>query len=728
MLRDLKLQDVYKSDLDNILRDFYFPALAVAKRYDRAVGFFSASTITHAAQALTAFVKNEGKIRLILGAFADPQDIEAVNEGLRVREVGAKLASQFLEGLEGLDDELFKRRFDALAWLVANERLEIKIALRKHGMYHDKVGIIADAAGDAVVFAGSANESAQALLPVLNSESINVFPTWRPELQSYFQPHMDSFLRLWDNKSRDTAVIDLPTAIRERLLTVARNLDYVPDPKEEAELAARLDPHIYKSSDTGKTESRMPTLPVSIGGNAFAIRDHQRQALNDWRTKGAFQGIFELATGAGKTITAIYAVVQMAKQIPGLTVVISAPYQDLADQWCEILDIFNIDPIPCYANRAAWSGRLSEAIHDIEMQTRPFTAIVVVNKTLKSEEFQNALQRVPGRQFLFIGDECHHHGSAAYASALPQNAQYRIGLSATPEHYLDDERNARLKSYYGDIVSRYTLKQAIEDKVLTPYNYFPRVVKLTGGESEDFVNLSNEIARQFGRDTGGGGLGGNTVLSALLLKRARIVASAANKLPALQSTLEGVKPQSHTLFYCGDGRIDPADVDDDIFDDHTAISDSGERQIEVVSQLLDKAGWRLSRFTAREGRRERDTILNNFRFGLIDALVAIKCLDEGIDVPACETAFILASSRDPRQFIQRRGRILRRSPGKHIATIFDFVAVLAEDASDEAGHAKKLIAAELERVAEFSSLAANRHQAYEALRPTLKHYGLEHMV
>ncbi len=152
------------------------------------------------------------------------------------------------------------------------------------------------------------------------------------------------------------------------------------------------------------------------------------------------------------------------------------------------------------------------------------------------------------------------------------------------------------------------------------------------------------------------------------------------------------------------------------------------RQIEVVSQQLDRLGWRISRFTSREPRREREGILANFRIGLIDAMVAIKCLDEGIDVPACGTAYILASSRDPRQFIQRRGRILRRSPGKESATIHDFVVILPAGYQDIAGHARKLIQSELRRVAEFNALARNSAHAYDILRPVLTAYDLEHVL
>ena len=604
-----------------------------------------------------------------------------------------------------------------LAWLVEQGRLDIRVALRPKGMYHDKIGIITDPSGDAFVFAGSANESAHALLPTHNYESIDVFPTWKEELDPYFTPHREAFERLWENRSRGTAVLDVPTAFEERLLETAQAMDGPPDAARELAITKRL--REQAEAEEAAERAKGPHLPTSMGGRPFEIRGHQRDALNAWREKGAFVGVFDLATGAGKTITACYAIVQLAKNIPGLTVVISVPYQNLADQWCEVLELFGIDPIRCYVSKSEWKDDLLATIHDIEMAAVPFAAVVVVNRTMKSDDFQSALKKIPESRFLWIGDECHHHSSQSFEGFLPQNARYRIGLSATPHHYLDDERNGRLTEYYGEIVYSYTLRQAIEDEVLTPYDYHPHIVELTAEEANEFADISNEIARRYAREASSSSM--SQGLTALLMRRARIIASAANKLPALEGVLAGSRPSKHSLFYCGDGTVES---DPESHDGEALVG----RQVEVVGQQLDRIGWRISRFTSREPRKERDRILTNFRLGLIDAMVAIRCLDEGIDVPACSSAYILASSRDPRQFIQRRGRILRRSPGKESATIHDFIVVLPSGYEDQQGHARKLIKSELKRVAEFSKLSRNAGDAYEVLRPVLTEYDLEHML
>ncbi len=723
MLRDLQYQGVYKSDLDNILEDFYFPALSVANQYDRAVGYFSASTISYAAQALSVFVKNGGQIRLILGAFSDAQDIEAIKEGHRQKDISEKIGAELLGHIVNVSDDLFQNRFETLAWLVAHGRLEVKIALRERGMYHDKIGIIGDKAGDKLVFAGSANESTHALLPTFNYESINVFPNWRPELEAYYKPHIESFERLWRNESRATAVIDIPTAVNETLISTARSLTYTPDPEIEAAIAARVRDKIH---GTTSTTSSKPKEPATINGRPFKMLPHQIAALDAWKAKGDFQGTFDLATGAGKTITSIHAIVKLSERVDGLACVIAVPYQNLADQWVDILSSFNIYPVRCYVSRANWLEKLRNVVHELVMGSRKFAAIVVVNRTLKSPEFQECIKQINGNRLLWIGDECHHHTSKAYEGFLPEHARFRIGLSATPEHYLDEERNERLADYYGEIVSRYTLKQAITDKVLTPYMYYPRLVELTEAEADEFVDLSEQIGRIMARQDGAKGIASNPQLTAMLMRRARLVGSAANKMAALDKAIEAVKPCPHTLFYCGDGTVESDEELDNESESESVAQ--GQRQVEAVSTLLHRRGWDVSRFTSRESRKERDSILENFRIGIIDAMVAIRCLDEGIDVPACSTAYILASSRDPRQFVQRRGRILRRSPGKELATIHDFVVVLPQDYETDSEYAKRLIKSELGRVAEFSSLSENRAEAYEVLSPILRNYDLEHLI
>lgn len=709
MLRDLHLKAVYESDQDDLLRDFYIPTLSNSIQYDRAVGFFSGSMLSFAAEGLSAFVAGGGSMRLIVGGELDEEDVAAIQSGYDNRILAERVGAKMLKLLDSIDDALFQTRIELLSWLVAAGRLDIKVALKRRGMYHAKIGIMKDANGDAVVFQGSANETVYALLPDFNFETLNVFKTWRPEFAEHFEPHIASFERLWKNRSQGTVVIDFPEAVRERFIRTAKRAR-IADPEKECALWEEALQR-YMPSPVQST----PKLPRTLGGRPFSIMPHQRRALEAWRASDC-QGIVALATGAGKTVTAIYAAVRFFESTPRQCLIVAVPYQSLADQWVENLRVFSIHAFACYGGVARWREDVAQALHLFAQGARPFVCLVVVNRTLGSEAFQQLLRNVPGDYMFWVGDECHHHASAGIGPSLPQSARLRLGLSATPEHYLNAEANARLSRFYGRVVDTYGLDQALEDGVLTPYRYHVELVDLTVEETERYFELSERIGRLLGSSRGGLG-DGNAELDRLLFERARLLGGAANKLEVLGRLLRGREPSPHTLFYCSDASVD-TDEDDSV----------PQRQVEAVSRRLHDLGWRASRFTARESLQERRMILDGFRLGDLQAMVAIRCLDEGIDVPACQTAFILASSRNPRQFIQRRGRILRRSPGKHFAEIFDLMVRLPSDFAKGSPTERSLLEEEFKRVAEFARLARNSGDVIETLMPLMVDYDLTHVL
>jgi superfamily II DNA or RNA helicase len=445
-----------------------------------------------------------------------------------------------------------------------------------------------------------------------------------------------------------------------------------------------------------------------LGDQAFQLFEHQKKALAAWR-KHSFQGIMALATGAGKTITSLYGATRMFEGLKRLFVVIAVPYQNLADQWCTVAREFNITPIQCYGSMESWHDDLRTTTELFNSRAQRFAVAVVVNRTLQSDAFQELLASIPGDHLLFIGDECHHHTTLSSASALPPHAAYRLGLSATPEHGFDTKADQRLQHYYGNVVARYTLAEALNDGVLTPYEYYVHPVPLTYDEAEEYFELSKRISMLLaqGIDVNDAE---NTYLEGLLIARARLLGSAQQKLGVLAGVLKDIPPTPLTLFYCGDGR-----VTDDVSGEET-------RQIDAVSQHLFDRGWKTCQFTARENLNARRAILDNFRIGDIDALVAIRCLDEGIDIPGCANAFLLASARNARQFIQRRGRILRKAPGKSRAYIHDFLVYNPFPVTPETLEAeRRLMDAELARVNEFANTALNPYDAERAIAALPRH-------
>ena len=718
MLRKLNLKAHYSSEEDNLYVDFFVPALSNAKRYRRAVGFFSLGVLLNAPAAMSQIVEGDGKIELIFGKLVSPDDFEAIKAGAAEPWSEAELP-RFEEIIANNPGGLLEYRIRLLAWLFASGKLEMKVAIRPQGMFHQKIGILEDTFDDVLSFSGSMNETMYALDPRFNSEEISVFKSWNAGQTEYVESHQGTFAKLWSGETGSfTVVSSLPEAIEAGLNLVAERFPGEPVPGEEGE---KVRAFIQGKSSQGDTK---PTVPSEMNGRPFGMRPHQLEALRSW-SQNDYNGILELATGAGKTITSIFAAAKTIQDNDGLVLVVAVPYQDLADQWCEELRLFNIYPLRCYGSRAEWEPQLQAYLARNRGQQKESMAIVVVNKTLKTTHFQRYAQQFDPERLFFIGDECHHHGSQSFAGRLLEGARFRMGLSATPFHYLDDDRNQRLKAVYDRSVYQYTLADAVKDKVLTPYEYIPVAVELTEGEAQDYVDLSDQIARIFAASKNGKSANSDDRLKALLMRRARLVGAAANKLPALQAVIEGqgdVEPYS--LFYCSDGRtaIDADDYDEIELDNVTA------KQRHAVAQMLLKKGVKVSPFTSDESRWQRREILSQFKRGETAALVAIRCLDEGIDVPACRTAYLIASSRNPRQFIQRRGRILRRAEGKDFAKIYDFVVVLPSGSLPIEQAGSDFLKNELGRVADFARNSLYPASSIEPLLPWLEKYGFEHMA
>lgn len=720
MLRKLQLQTSYTSEIDHIYADFFVPSLSACVSYQRAVGYFSLAVLLNTPTALSQIIERDGKVELIFGKLVSAADFEAIQHSSLDPWEGADLPS-----FEAMMDEqrggLLEYRVRMLAWLFKAGKLEMKVAIRPEGLFHQKIGILRDRFSDAVSFSGSMNETISALDPRYNSEEITVFKSWKEGQGEYVQNHQRIFDKLWSgNTGSSTIVTSIPEALEAGLNFVSEQFPEKPTVEAEDEKVRE-----FFLSRSGALRSR-PGVPESFNGKPFKMRDHQMAAIRSWASN-SYNGILELATGAGKTVTALYAATRLIEQNEGMALVVAVPYQDLADQWCRELAIFNIHALQCYGSRADWEHEFKSYLNRNRGQQKEFLAIVVVNKTLKTEHFQDLASQLDPSRLIFIGDECHHHSSEGYVEKMLPSSKFRIGLSATPFHYLDEERNDRLRAIYDRSVFTYTLADAVRDRVLTPYEYHPIPVELTLPESAEYLELSDQIARLFVQSKGSKDKQANQRLTSLLMRRSRLIGSATNKLPALNNLLEEQKRiDPYSLFYCGDGRtqIDSDELDDD----PDGADDLSVKQRHAVSQLLATRGVRVSPFTSEENRSQRREILRRFKEGQTEALVAIRCLDEGIDVPACRTAYLLASSRNPRQFVQRRGRILRKSEGKEYAKIYDFVVVLPEEYVSSSQDASDFLKNELGRVADFAQNSLYPTTSIQPLMPWLRRYRLEHLA
>jgi DNA phosphorothioation system restriction enzyme len=453
----------------------------------------------------------------------------------------------------------------------------------------------------------------------------------------------------------------------------------------------------------------IPTLPPTL-----QLRPYQQQAIANWfANKG--RGTLKMATGSGKTITALAIAAELYRKSkqqnkPLQGVLVICPYRHLVTQWAEEARKFGLQPILAFETVKNWQGELQSQLLAVLSGNQQFVTVITTNATLIRDSFQSQLQFFPKRS-LIIGDEAHNLGATRLESSLPQAIKLRLALSATPERYFDEQGTERLFDYFGSVLEpEFTLKDAIAAKALVPYLYHPVLVELTEPEIERYEELTSRIGRAIGI---GDITDDNEVLTALLMQRSRLVGAATNKINALRQIMSNRLQTSHTLFYCGDGSVEDE------------VAEESVRQLEAVTALLqDELNYRVRTYTAETSLEEREELRYQFTHGTLQGLVAIRCLDEGVDIPAIQTAVILASSSNPRQFIQRRGRILRSSPGKDRAELFDMIVIPPDLGRESWSTERSLLRKELKRFVEFADLAVNSGQARKTLLPLQERYQL----
>lgn len=687
-LRALKINDSYRTGSHNLVRDFYRPCLGVAVRYDRAVGYFTSTSLAAAADGLRPFLeRTESRMRLIASPALTDEDAEAIQAGYDLREVVRKAIDRELA--REVPDAV-TQRLQLLTWLIAHDRLELKLAVvrsrQRVGIYHEKLGMFSDG-DDTVVFVGSANESASGLQA--NFESLEVFRSWLSAESERVRRRLADFEALWSDNTPGLTVLEFPEASRQRLLSR------------------------YEPSAQGHDEFIDIESGISAGGfrnpQSLELRPYQKDAIRAWWDEDG-RGIWEMATGTGKTITALAALAALwnaVREDESLLVVVTVPFQHLADQWAVEAKKFGVTPILAYEGQGRWSGQFDAALAAQAGDRPQLSLVIAVNATFVSAAFQDRLRLVTGALAL-VSDEVHTAGATQMREALPESARYRLGLSATPERHLDTEGTKAIQAYFGRSVFQLELRTAIELGALVPYNYYPIIIELTEDELDEYVVLTKKIANALARAANIDPDDAPPGVELLLFQRARLIGSAANKINALREAIEPYKRDTHTLIYCADRTGEDPQLN------------------QVLSLLGRELGLHVNTFTAEEDRETRNSLLNRFAKGDLQALAAIRCLDEGVDIPATQRAFILASSQNPRQFIQRRGRVLRKSPGKKSANIFDFL-VSPPDLSDDPGVfelERKLVGRELLRAIELCDAAMNSAEALTRLRPIRDRYDL----
>lgn len=666
--RELELLPHYTKTRHDIADDFYLPVMEQAMTYDRAVGFFSSSVYVLAWPALKAFVERRGRMRLVCSPILSPDDVDALGEGYSER-VGEKVAGQLKEEVERmLADPQMERPTRVLASLVALGVIDVRIAFmgprtepEYRRLFHDKVGILRDSSDDTVAFLGSMNETWSGLSPDGNIESIDVSISWDGERDvQRIASYVEYFEDLWENRCKHVTVKPFPDTAREELIQAA-------DPKNWPDLVEDI------------ARELRPAQRVAESSSRAKLYHHQRTALQAWEQNGR-RGILEHATGSGKTYTATEAIRESLgkSEVP----IVFVPSQLLLRQWQKALEdsLADVKPSVLLAGDSHTKWRSERLLRIWTGQGTKPRIVLATMQTGTTPEFLGDLRQ--GQHLLIVVDEVHRIGSNENRKLLSVESGPRLGLSATPVRAGDPVGTEMVMSYFRGVVSRFTLSDAIAANILTPYMYHPHVVGLAASEQEEWARLTDRIRRLrlSQQKPGQSGEDKDDLVKRLQIERARVAKRALGKTDlAVRVMRDDYQNGQRWIVYCDDqGQLE---------DVVGALGRSGFDADEYHTSMKGDRGQTLRRFEVSGG-----------------ILVSIRCLDEGVDIPTVDHALILASSRNPREFIQRRGRVLRKAPGKHLAHVHD--ALVVADSPSESAYAS-LAFGELSRAIEFGRGAMN---------------------
>ena len=654
--KDLTIKSCYESGVDDIIEDYYVPVLGASVRYDRIAGFFSSSSLAVAARGVADFIANGGKMRLITSPRLNSEDIDIIK---KIADDSASLTLvDFGINVNNLENEFERNHVKALGWMLANGLLKMKLAvvynedgsicnnelISEKGLFHQKVGILQDTEGNELSFSGSINETAAAW--VNNDEEFKVFKEWT-DACDYYVRDKKRFDEIWNGERKNVKVYDLPNAVKSDIIRFSSDFDL-----ESVSLKK------YRST-------KLKNFDFKHDKNLFF---YQAEALNKWKSNN-YQLLFEMATGTGKTRTAIAGIKYLNQIRKRLVTIISTPQNTLSKQWKDEIEGQCLpfdESVVIDGSVSKWDSILVKLLLKNGAGMADHICLFTTHNTASSVKFTDVVEHnLPqGTDVLFVGDETHWLGARKLQKALMPSYKYRIGLSATPSRWFDDFGTSKLIEYYGNDNFEFTIKDALTEynpitgkHFLVNYHYLISKVSLNEIESNEYQDVSKKISKLWNMKDSDSDAA--VRLDRLLEKRANIIKNAEEKYTQLECILNELERR---------GRIE------------NLIIFVSPQQIDSVLEILADHNLMFHKLTEKEGTKvekrfgnksEREHIIAKFKSGDYQVIVAIKCMDEGIDIPTADVGILMASSTNPREYIQRVGRIIRQSPGKKSAQLYD---------------------------------------------------------
>ena len=727
----------YRPGEYNSPEKFFNDCLENSKEFDLQLGYFSSATISVLADGFASFISNGGRMRLVINHIVSEADKEAISKGIHGGIINCFDLTNF-ETLRQTFDEYQQQFFECLAFLIYDKRIDIRIIKprNKKGISHTKSGQFRD--GDSVTsFIGSANFTISGLFNNLEEIKIDRSDSVDKMVQKRIASQREEFDSIMAGQKRNIEYLspeNLISAIQsnfgdkaiEELLDVEKKLRKIKAERAIKERQELLD-IVCEDLDIE------PQFPYPSGP-----RKYQQKAFENWKENGQ-KGLFAMATGTGKTITSLNCLLEIYKRKGYYKAIILVPTITLFNQWEQECRKFNFNNIiKVYSKNLTWRDEVERIGFNEKYKTdqEPEVSYIIISTyaSYSREKVFKVLNGFDRRRLLMIADECHNMGSGSLVKRLKEIPYLRrIGLSATPERQFDENGNKKLNEFFGTsehYTYEYSMGEAINNGVLCKYMYYPHLVRLNEVEMQAYIELSHKIARYFNFNT-------ETFdhiddeLKKLLLIRKQIIHKADNKLAAFQNIIRKRFDEKgnlkYSLIYVPEGNKpdyvggnDDFDLTEDIGDDNNA-----EHLINQYTKVVTEVDEHVTVRKFTSGQRDRETILHDFAEGKLHVLTSMKCLDEGVDVPRSELAIFCASTGNPRQFIQRRGRVLRTHPDKIMAELHDLVvAPEINPFSDCYRMEQSLLRGELKRVINFSQLSENPSCSELELRDVLDHYGL----
>ena len=700
MLRDVNFKHSYSSGYDEP-KEFFTEALIESSTFDLGLGFFSSSGIRSLAYGFALFIANGGKMRVVINHILSKEDKLAIENGQKhlIDDFENRILSDIAKLTQTLsrEDEHF---FRCLSYLISINRIEfIATISTKGGLGHDKYGVFTDEEGHKVAFIGSANFSHSAL--ELNGETITVFTS--PDDDKRISEYQNLFERSWENDTPHLIHIpieEVKTFISESFPKTSfeqlfGNSISLRENDSDNDFSKPLPQRVLDRIEFKEREPRFP-FPEE--------RPIQIEAYKAW-IKNGLNGVFAMATGSGKTVTALNCLRKQYKENGFYKAIIVVPTQALAIQWQKEAEAFNFQNIISTHTDKDWKNTLNRYITRSLLDQSKNIIIITTYATFNRKDIQLFINKVKGIEtFTYIADEAHNIGSVSSLKHLPENIRWRIGLSATPERIYDDWGSERLYEFFNsrppEYTYRYTMKEAIEENILCHYDYYPIFVELTSPEMEAYEAVTTQLRKFIDSDTGKY----KPEAEKLLLKRKRIIHKAENKKVAISDLLEDLKQKrtlDYTFVFVPEG-YEPDYSERDSYD----IDQEDVHIIDEYAQMFKNHGYSYHKYIS--GLDDAPIILKNFADGDIQILLSMKCLDEGVDIPRAEHAIFCSSTGNPRQFVQRRGRVLRKSKGKEKAKIWDLIVTPPNVMNDSTGIERNLFVSEVKRIVNFAALADNQ--------------------